>query len=120
MPAVAPLAERQLHSPTFDFWRCLRLSKPCLSCVCPWSECQAFFAQSNYGMRVMEPRRSLGKDGKRIFPSAALVVCCHEFFPGHHLRSFASGELLALLLPKILQSLDFKLETPRQVNTPSV
>lgn len=70
----------------------------------------------------MEPRRSLGKDGKWIFPSAALVLCCHELLPGHHLSSFAPGELLALLLPKILwdESLDFKLETPRQVNTLNV
>lgn len=40
-------------------------------------------------------------------------------FPGHHLSTFAPGDLLALLVPKILQaeSLDLRLETPRQVNT---
>lgn len=83
--APAPRAERQLCSPTFGFWHYLRLSKHCLSCVCLWNKCQVFSAQSNCGMRVVEPRRCLGKEEKWIFPAAALVVCCLPWAPSQFL-----------------------------------
>lgn len=68
MHAPALLAKRQACSACLShivFWHRLRLPKPCLTVLsfCG-GERQALFVQSNYRRKVMEPRRSLGKEEK--------------------------------------------------------
>lgn len=75
-------------------------------------ERRALCAQPNYGMRAMEPGRSLGKGGKWEF-SEESTAGCNELFSGHYLicacephQPFAPGDL-----PLLFSSLYSRLRT---------